>query len=82
MLTIEQQMVGRALAGRRLNIQLTFPVGAAQFLVTDGFVIKASQFFDIREDLVDRIGDRICVFVAAEEILVRKPHGLMICRAF
>jgi hypothetical protein len=81
MLAIEQQTVGRTLARRRQNTQLTLPVGAAKLLVTDGFVVKASQFFAIREDLVNRIGDRICVFAATEEILVRKPHGLMVCRA-
>ena len=44
--------------------------------------IEPTQLFDIGEDLLDCIRDRVRDFPAAKEILMRKPNGLLVSRAF
>jgi len=46
---------------------LTFPVRAAQFLVSNGLVIQSTQFFNAAEYFVYRVGDRVRVLGRAEE---------------
>ena len=61
--------------------QLTFAVRAAQPLVTNCFVIEASQLFDIGQNLVDCHSNGVDVLNGAEEQLVREPHCLVISGA-
>src|SRR5271169_6737814 len=57
---------------------LTFAIGPAQPLVANGLMVQGTQFFNVLENFVDRVGNRIDILPAAQEKLMHEPHCLVI----
>src|SRR6266478_4393329 len=53
-------------------------VGAALPLRTDRGVVESAEFFDVLQDLENRVYDGVDFLLVAQEKIVREPDGLVV----